>query len=201
MLWSHGSARLWVVTADLGWFGLPSGGYRRPLCGVRPSPRSCRGTVLSLLDSHPGHARPPEAASLSTKRFPTLRDGLAVTPRHACHDVARTATVWGTMTQIGAIGGAAVAGCRGGSGVGARALGGAGLLACGVCRAAHQYSNRTHLRFLPVSPSSPESEKTLCAIAWPVGVRPLSPTAPRRTGRSEPTAARTVTRDSVPRAP
>lgn len=59
------------------------------------------------------------------------------------------------------------------TGVGGRALGGAGLLACGVCRAAHQYTNRTHLRFLPVSPSSPESENPLCAIAWPVGVKAL----------------------------
>ena len=67
------------------------------------------------------------------------------------------------------------AGCGGGSGVGARALDGAGLLACGVCRAAHQYTNRTQLRFLPVSPSTPESEKNHCAIAWPVGVRPLPP--------------------------
>jgi len=91
---------------------------------------------------------------------------------------ARTGTCMlrqtGAMTQIGAIGGAAAAGCGGGSGVGARA--GRRRAACGWggC-AAHIYTNRTHLRFLPVSPSSLESEKPLCAIAWPVGVRPLPP--------------------------
>ena len=140
------------------------------MCQPESRVRGAPATVRGAADGGGGHAgMRSERATTTVHR---LGHGSLATPRH---DVAWTATVWGAMTQIGAIGGAAAAGCGGGSGVGARALDGAGLLACGVCRAAHQYTNRTHLRFLPVSPSSPESENPLCAIAWPVGVRPLPP--------------------------
>ena len=133
-----------------------------------------------------------------------LGHGSLATPRH---DVAWTATVWGAMAQIGAICGAAAAGCGGGSGGGGRALGGAGLLACGMCSATHQYTNRTHLRFLPVSPSSPESGNPhwLSCGQWlsarcPPVPRPRGAVEGRMTmGRSEPTEVRPDTRDSVPR--
>ena len=164
----------------------PSGcytGYDKPHMPPRQKCACVRGapaTVRGAADGGGGHAgMRSERATTTVHR---LGHGSLATPRH---DVAWTATVWGAMTQIGAIGGAAAAGRGGGSGVGARALDGAGLLACGVCRAAHQYTNRTHLRFLPVSPSSPESEKTLCAIAWPVGVRPLPPYTEAPNGASK----------------
>ena len=118
-----------------------------------------------------------------------LDHGSRATPRH---DVAWTARPcrglggkWRSSRSRGAgagraAGSAAVAGCRGGAGGGTRALGGAGLIACGMCSATHHYTYQTFHRFLPVSPSSLASGKFHCLRVDSGARSPAPPTAPPR---------------------